>query len=278
MEQSAIREKEFLCHLDHPFILQLVESYQDEHNLYLLLPVIPGGELYEYLQKNKTRGRGLGNDSAAFYAACTIEALGHLHQRRIAFRDLKLENILIDEDGYGKIVDLGFAKVVDDKTWTLCGTPEYLAPELILSKGHDQAVDYWAFGVVVCELLVGTSPFYMRGSSQTDMFKRIVLMQYDIPEYVDECAASLIQQLLVRKQTERLGNLANGYFDIKNHPWFRRSDICFRKLIQKELQAPWKPEVNKDAWDRPIVAPLRMQPRETGRRLTKQEQEVFKGF
>jgi CRP-like cAMP-binding protein len=182
LEKAVVREKELLCLLNHPFIISLVASYQDEHNLYLLLPVVPGGELYEYLQKNKLQGRGLANDTAAFFAACIIEALGHFHQRKVAYRDLKLENVLIDEEGYGKIVDLGFAKVVEDKTYTLCGTPEYLAPEIIskfgpictvaqsnfsllthalsltcdaVSKGHDKAVDYWSFGVIVYELLVG---------------------------------------------------------------------------------------------------------------------------
>lgn len=123
LETSVVREKELLCLLDHPFILHLVCSYQDETNLYMLLPLVLGGELYSVLHKQKGRRRGLENDAAAFYSACIIEALGHFHQRQIAYRDLKLENILVDEEGYGKIVDLGFAKVVSDKTYTLCGTP-----------------------------------------------------------------------------------------------------------------------------------------------------------
>jgi protein kinase A len=121
---SVKREKELLQLLSHPFILHLVSSFQDENNLYLLLPVITGGELFSQLQKRKSLGRGLPLDDAAFYSACVIEALGHFHQRNVAYRDLKLENVLIDEDGYCVIVDLGFAKVVPDKTYTLVGTPE----------------------------------------------------------------------------------------------------------------------------------------------------------
>jgi cAMP-dependent protein kinase regulator len=161
---SVLREKEMLCLLNHPFILHLVSSFQDERNVYLLLPIIPGGELFRVLHtQKKGKHSGLPNEHAAFYAACVIEALGHFHQRNIgkshdneaswrscllflifhrvslpepkAYRDLKLENILMDAQGYCTIIDLGFAKVIADKTYTLVGTPEYLAPEIIMSKG-----------------------------------------------------------------------------------------------------------------------------------------------
>ena len=185
----------------------------------------------------------------------------------------------MDEQGYGKIIDLGFAKVVTDKTFTLCGTPEMLAPELIMSKGHDHAVDYWAFGVVVYELLVGHSPFYIRGSSQIDMFKRIVLVKYEIPAFVNESAKTMIQQLLVRKQSKRLGNLANGYLDIKQYPWFKESDISFKQIIRREADAPWKPEL-KDPFDASNFDDMIAfeKERDVGRRLTREEQVIFKGF
>ena len=276
---SVVREKELSFLLDHPFILHIVCSYQDENHLYMLLPLILGGELYSVLHKQKGKNRGLQNDAAAFYGACIIEALGHFHQRHIAYRDLKLENILVDEQGYGKIVDLGFAKVVDDKTYTLCGTPEMLAPEIIMSKGHDQAVDYWAFGVVIYELLVGHSPFYKSGSSQVDMFKRIVLVKYDIHDFVSLTAEDLIEKLLVRRQRKRLGNLAGGYLDVKRHPWFKQSGIRFKKVLRKEAAAPWIPDV-KDPLDASNFDDMSFyeKERESHRKLTKEEHEVFIGF
>lgn len=161
------REKEFLSLLEHPFILHLVACLQDQSRVYLLLPVIPGGELFSVVRHQRSQSRGLSNERAAFYAACIIEGLTHFHGRKIAYRDMKLENVLIDEDEYCKTVDLGLAKVVETKTFTLVGTPEYLAPETIMSKGYNKAVDYWAFGVLIYELAVGKSPFTREGVTRS---------------------------------------------------------------------------------------------------------------
>ena len=278
-EESVIREKELLLLLDHPFILNLVSTFQDEDHVYLLLPLIPGGELFSALHKRKTDGKGLSNNSAAFYSACVIEALGHFHQRSIAYRDLKLENVLIDPQGYCIVVDLGFAKIVDDKTYTLVGTPEYLAPEIILSKGHDKAVDYWSFGVLCYELLVGVSPFYRQGSSRMDMFKRIVRGRYSFPPFCNDKASDLIGKLLVRKEMERLGNLSQGYVDIKLHPWYEESNVNFTAVYNKETPAPWTPIV-KDPLDSSNFDDFSdiEKERDTGRRLNQKEQDIFKNF
>ena len=277
---SVKREKELLCLLDHPFILHMVSSFQDEFNLYLLLPVIPGGELFKRLQKRRSKKTGMPTAEAAFYSACIIEALGHFHQRHVAYRDLKLENVLIDEDGYCKIADLGFAKVVTDKTYTLVGTPEYLAPEIIMSKGHDKAVDYWAYGILTFELLVGRSPFYEKGLGQMDMFKRIVLVKYEMPDFLDDSAKSLITRLLVRQQAKRLGNLANGYVDIKTHTWFRAQEVDFKDILKKEAEAPWKPDL-KDHFDASSHFDdygSKEKEIDYGKKLTKDEQDLFLDF
>lgn len=278
---AVVREKDLLCTISHPLVCPLVASFQDEDYLYLLLPLVPGGDLYDRLRQMSTVGHGMDNNDAAFYAACVIEGIGsgfHNAASRIAYRDLKLENVMIDEAGYGIIVDLGFAKVVTGTTYTLCGTPEMLAPELLMSKGHDHSVDYWAFGVVVYELLVGRSPFYIPGATQIEMFKRIVLVKYDIPSYVKESARTLITALLIRKPSSRLGNLANGHLDIKTHQWFKESVVSFKEIFRKEVVAPWIP-VTKDPFDASqgdSRAHLKNEP--YGNKLTKEEQEMFKDF
>jgi protein kinase A len=229
----------------------------------------------------KTHDRGMKNNDVAFYAACVFEALKHFHfGHHIAYRDLKLENILVDERGYGKIIDLGFAKVVIGKTYTLCGTPEMLAPEIIMSKGHDHAVDYWAFGVIVYELLVGHTPFYQRGSSQIDMFKRIVLVKYTTPDFVCDSAKSMIEKLLVRQQSQRLGNMANGYIGVKEQPWFRESGIEFKDILMQRVKAPWIPEIHDplDTSHFDDMSALEHERPTAHRPLTRQEQEIFKNF
>jgi protein kinase A len=163
-------------------------------------------------------------------------------------RDLKPENILIDQSGYCVLVDLGFAKIVVDKTYTLCGTPEYLAPEIILSKGHDKGVDYWAFGVLIYEMLVGRSPFYSYGTDQVSLFKRIVQVKYTFPHggMVHDLAQDLIQRLIVRRQANRLGCLSRGDMDVRDHMWFSIIDVD--KLLHKQIPSPWIPKI-KDPLD-----------------------------
>jgi serine/threonine protein kinase/CRP-like cAMP-binding protein len=238
------REKSVMQSLQHPFLLGMISSFQDEYHVYLLLPLVPGGELFNVIHSrgHTDKRDGLQNDEASFYAACIVEALGYLHVRNICYRDLKPENILIDSAGYCIVVDMGFAKLVSDKTYTLCGTPEYIAPEIILSKGHDKAVDWWSFGILVYELLVGVTPFYEKRISQSDLFKRIVRNKYEMPDVLSDPAKDLIYRLLVRKQGARLGHLSRGHRDIKDHEWFNK--INFRQLVRKELPAPWVPRIN----------------------------------
>lgn len=126
---------------------------------------------------------------------------------------------------------------------------EYLAPEIIMSKGHDKAADYWSFGVLVYELFVGVTPFYRPHASQLEMFKRIVSGNFTMRSYIDPQAAKLIKNgLLIRKPAERLGNLSKGYLDIKASDWFTKSGISWPALLHKQQQAPWKPTI-KDKFD-----------------------------
>lgn len=144
-------EVKILSKLSHPFIVNLLGHFQDDGKLYLLLEYVQGGELFSYLRKQGN----LPEDISKFYVAQLVLAFAHLHQMGIIYRDLKPENLLITNNGYLKVTDFGFAKEVKDRTWTLCGTPEYLAPEIIQSKGHGKAVDWWAIGVLLFEMLAG---------------------------------------------------------------------------------------------------------------------------
>lgn len=149
-------EIEVLQQIQHPFIVNLMGHFQDTDKLYMVIEYVPGGELFSHLRRE---GR-FNNDASRYYSSEIALAFQHLHLKNIVYRDLKPENLLICRDGHIKITDFGFAKQVVDRTWTLCGTPEYLAPEIIQSKGHGLSVDWWALGVLIFEMLAGYPPFY----------------------------------------------------------------------------------------------------------------------
>ena len=276
--EGVIREKNIMASISHPFVVNLVCTFQDDRNLYMVIDLVQGGELFSVIH-TETRD-GIPNTNARFYAACILEALSHLHHRHIAYRDLKPENVLIDAKGYCCLIDLGFAKIVMDKTYTLCGTPEYLAPEIILSKGHDKGVDYWAFGVLIYEMLVGRSPFYSYGTDQVSLFKRIVQVKYAFPPggIVNEASQDLIQRLIVRRQANRFGCLARGDMDIRDHAWF--GVIETEKLLNKKISAPWVPQI-KDPLDASHFDSYRHMENEAPSNkphLTSHQQDLFRDF
>jgi len=272
-------EKNLLSTLDHPFISGLISSFQDSNDLYLLMELIQGGELFDTVHAPANNGNGVSNEDAKFYSACVLDGLGHFHERYICYRDLKPENVLIDNQGYCMIVDLGFAKIVPNKTYSMVGTPEYLAPEIIMSKGHNKAVDYWALGVLIYEMLVGESPFYANtGGDQMTLFRNIVRGKY---KFVDtpgkECndeVKDLIKKLLTKKQTNRLGNLSGGHIDIENHEWYKSID--FEKLLKKEIQAPAVPSL-KDPFSGK-EKPTDVESSTTPNGLTEKDQAQFELF
>lgn len=273
--KSILREKQIMASLEHTFILPMIGSFQDDNFLYLLLPYAQGGELFNVIHTD-TRD-GLSNSEAQFYAACILEALGYMHARNIVYRDMKPENALISADGYAIMCDFGFAKIVVDKTYTLCGTPEYLAPEIIMSKGHDKAVDYWSYGVLIYEMLVGQSPFYLYGTDQVSLFKRIVMVKYQCPSKVSDSAKDVIKKLLTRRQASRFGNLSRGHQDIMDHAWF--SDLDFDKLNNRKLKAPWKPKLSNPMDARNFDDFSRVEREKyRGKPLSPAEQKVFEGF
>ena len=148
-------EKNILKSISHPFLIFLTSSSMDTRFLYLMFPYIPGGELFSYLRSMRI----FPSSTALFYTSEIFSVLGYLHSLYIIYRDIKLENLLLDRERHLKIVDFGFSKQVRDETGTLCSTTEYIAPEIILNMGYGASVDWWALGVLVFEMVLGYPPF-----------------------------------------------------------------------------------------------------------------------
>ncbi|XP_010781524.1 cGMP-dependent protein kinase 1-like [Notothenia coriiceps] len=218
-QQEHIRSEKLIMQEAHSdFIVRLYRTFKDSKYLYMLMEACLGGELWTIL-----RDRGSFEDSTTrFYTGCVVEAFAYLHSKGIIYRDLKPENLILDHRGYAKLVDFGFAKKIGfgKKTWTFCGTPEYVAPEIILNKGHDISADYWSLGILMFELLTGSPPF-----SGPDPMKtyNIILRGIDMiefPKKITKNAGNLIKKLCRDNPSERLGNLKNGVKDIQKHKWF----------------------------------------------------------
>jgi len=231
-------EKQILMSIKHPFVVNLYRTFQDEKHVYMVMEYVIGGELFSHLRR---AGR-FTNDVARFYAAEIALAFEHLHSNDIIYRDLKPENLLLDQQGHIKITDFGFAKRVADRTWTLCGTPEYLAPEVIQSQGHGKAVDWWALGILIYEMLAGYPPFY--DDNPFGLYEKILQGKLSFPLHFDTNAKDLVKKLLVADKSRRFGSLKGGASDIKEHKWFKGID--FDLLLQRRITAPIVPEVEHE--------------------------------
>ena len=211
----------------HPFITTMMTSFSDDQTLYMLLSYSPGGEIFSYLRRAR---RFPERPHTVLYAAEIVLIIEFLHDNHgIAYRDLKPENILLDADGHLKLVDFGFAKQIDDReTYTLCGTPEYLAPEVIKNSGHGRAVDWWALGILIYEFLIGQPPFW--DSNPMRIYEQIVAGNIRFPDprrhnlEISEPAKDIITQLCRVDPTERLGYVVGGAQRVKSHEFFHGID------------------------------------------------------
>eukprot|EP00210_Caulerpa_lentillifera_P004593 g4383.t1 len=252
--------------LAHPFCIRQYASFKDASNLYLLFDLMPGGDLMDILvseavvvKKRVAQGtfrkaclapkkkmlKGMGEELAKFYIASLVLALEYLHDNDIIYRDLKPENVFVDEEGYIKLGDFGFAKVVESsaRTYTFCGTPGYVAPENVLAHGYNCSVDWWGLGVLLYVVLTGRQPFT---SPRTDdpmvVMRRIVDDSWNIqyPPYLSSSAKDLIARLLERRPARRLGMLIGRASDVKRHKWFEGFD--WDALESRKMKPPRQPQ------------------------------------
>ncbi|CAL8386694.1 unnamed protein product [Boreogadus saida] len=238
-QDHILSERRIMKEAHSPFTVRLYRTFKDSKYLYMLLESCLGGELWSLL-----RDRGSFDDGTTrFYTGCVIEALAFLQCRGIIYRDLKPENIILDQRGYAKLVDFGFAKKVGlgKKTWTFCGTPEYVAPEIILNKGHDSSADCWSLGILIFELLSGSPPF--SGSDPMKTYNIILrgIDMVEFPKKITKSAANLIKRLCRDNPSERLGNQKNGVKDIQKHKWFE--GFNWEGLRQGTIDSPYTPTV-----------------------------------
>ena len=233
-------ERKILEKIDYPFIAQLFYAFQNKEKLYMITEYMPGGEMFYHLHKEQY----FKESKAKFYICEIILAIEHLHKNNIIYRDLKPENILLDENGHIKLTDFGLSKIVNDinkdRTFTICGTPEYVAPEVLTGKGYNKSVDWWSLGIVLYEMLCGYSPF-------REARERIDIEIYFKPIHHDnlisDIAFDLINKLIEPNCEKRLGYGIMDSIEIKNHVFFK--DINWKKVERKEIEPEYKPVLKK---------------------------------
>uniref|UniRef100_A0A182INP4 Non-specific serine/threonine protein kinase n=1 Tax=Anopheles atroparvus TaxID=41427 RepID=A0A182INP4_ANOAO len=237
---TLIERKVLALGTKHPFLCHLFCTFQTDSHLFFVMEYLNGGDLMFHIQQS---GR-FPEARARFYAAEIVSGLKFLHRKGIVYRDLKLDNVLLDYDGHVRIADFGMCKLeiyLDKLADSFCGTPDYMAPEIIKGQKYNQAVDWWSFGVLVYEMLVGQSPF--SGCDEDELFWSICNEIPWFPHYLSKEALRLLQSLLEKDHTIRLGvlNTMDEESDIKYHPFF--NSITWDKLERRAIEPPFKPQV-----------------------------------
>lgn len=232
-------ERSILGYIRHPFIVGMNMAFQSKEKLFFVLDYCPGGELFFHLGKE---GR-FHETRARFYAAEIVLALSYIHSLDIIYRDLKPENVLLDSKGHIRLTDFGLSKEgisgSSSGANSFCGTPEYLAPEILNRQGHGRAVDWWSLGAVLYEMLTGLPPFYSQDREK--LFEKIRKAELQYPSFVQRSAKSLLKGLLTKDPTKRLGSGQTDAGEIKNKEFF--ASIDFDKLMAGEASPPWRPDL-----------------------------------
>ena len=255
-------ERDLMVKINCPFIVNIKSAFQDASKLYIVSEFMQGGDMFYHMHDGQIII--FSNEKTRFYMIELVLALEALHKKNMVYRDLKPENILLDSKGHVKLTDFGLSKILeteDDKAYTICGTPQYLAPEILDKKGYDKAVDWWSLGCVMYEMLVGKLPYAIKRGVK--MNKKIYEQGVDYKN-LNSNAKDLIQKLLVINPKERLGSGPNGSEDIKKHPFFK--GVNWRDAWLKKLKPPFIPKLKSDTdlsyfdtmfTDEPIDGPQR---------------------
>ncbi|XP_037896325.1 LOW QUALITY PROTEIN: ribosomal protein S6 kinase 2 beta [Glossina fuscipes] len=269
----STNERKILADVGHAFIVKLHYAFQTPGKLYLILDFLRGGDLFTRLSKEVM----FTEEDVKFYLAELALALNHLHSLGIIYRDLKPENILLDENGHIALTDFGLSKQPLDgsKTYSFCGTVEYMAPEIVNRKGHDFAADWWSFGVLMYEMLTGNLPFH--GQSRQETMNQILRSKLGMPENLSPEAQSLLRALFKRNPQNRLGAGPNGILDIKAHCFF--ATIDWTRLEKKRVRPPFIPAVSRDDAFYFDVEYTSKSPRDSpGGPISASAHEIFRGF
>ncbi|KAH8399369.1 hypothetical protein KR215_008937 [Drosophila sulfurigaster] len=237
----TLTESRVLKSTNHPFLISLKYSFQTNDRLCFVMQYVNGGELFWHLSHDRI----FTEERTRFYGAEIISALGYLHSQGIIYRDLKLENLLLDKDGHIKVADFGLCKediTYGSTTKTFCGTPEYLAPEVLEDSDYGRAVDWWGTGVVMYEMICGRLPFYNRDHDV--LFTLILVEDVKFPRNITDEAKGLLSGLLAKDPRNRLGGGQDDVKEIQAHPFF--ASINWTDLVLKKITPPFKPQVTSD--------------------------------
>nr|CAH8872398.1 unnamed protein product [Trichobilharzia regenti] len=231
-------ERDILTRIKHPFIVDLHYAFQTEGKVYLILEFLRGGDLFSRLSKEYM----FTEEDVKFYLAEIALALNYLHSNGIVYRDLKPENILLNEEGHVRLTDFGLSKEsifesAGDRTYSFCGTVEYMAPEVVNRHGHGTAADWWSFGVLMYELLTGMLPFH--NENRKDTMQMILKAKLSMPQFLSPSAQSLLRALFKRTPSNRLGHGPDGFDQLKSHEFF--ATINWDDLLNGRIQPPFKP-------------------------------------
>ncbi|XP_074141001.1 serine/threonine-protein kinase N3 isoform X3 [Sminthopsis crassicaudata] len=268
---------EMVGHSGHPFLLSLLVCFQTSSHFCFVTEFVPGGDLMMRIHADV-----FPEPQARFYLACVVLGLQFLHEKKIVYRDLKLDNLLLNAKGFLKIADFGLCKEgmgFGDRTSTFCGTPEFLAPEVLIDESYTRAVDWWGLGVLLYEMLVGECPF--PGDTEEEVFDCIVNEEAPYPHFLSVEALALIQKLLQKCPEKRLGAGRQDAEEIKVHPFFRSTD--WEALLSCRVQPPYVPLIRGPAdlrhFDQEFtVLPPALTPPDPHCPLSSQQQAAFRGF